>query len=138
MKNILSLNYEEAKSFLLKQSFVFKWWYFAKQIYRFNCSKSSSGSLIAETITTWSTLATAGWVKKFLRGKSFVITGTLTTMSRDQAADRIRALGGTFQTAVAKDTTYLVAGGKVGASKLKKAESYGTKVITEAELEQLI
>lgn len=68
-----------------------------------------------------------------LAGKSFVITGTLEAMSRDQAADRIRALGGTFQTAVAKDTTYLVAAGKVGSSKLKKAESYGTQVINERQ-----
>ncbi len=69
-----------------------------------------------------------------LVGMNFVITGTLTGMSRDQAADRIRALGGGFQSAVAKDTTYLVAGGKIGASKLKKAEQYGTKIITEQEL----
>lgn len=69
-----------------------------------------------------------------LSGKSFVITGTLETMSRDQAADMIRSLGGTFQTAVAKDTTYLVAGGSVGASKLKKAEQYGVKVISEQDL----
>ena len=53
-------------------------------------------------------------------------------MSRDQAAEKIRALGGTFQTSVGKDTTYLVAGGKVGASKLARAEKYGTKVIDEA------
>jgi DNA ligase (NAD+) len=39
---------------------------------------------------------------------------------------------------VAKDTTYLVAGGKVGASKLKKAESYGTKVINEEQLKELL
>jgi len=69
-----------------------------------------------------------------LLGKNFVVTGTLESMGRDEAADAIRALGGTFQTAVAKDTTYLVAGRKVGASKLKKAEQYGTKVINEAEL----
>ena len=67
-----------------------------------------------------------------LAGKSFVITGALQSMSRDQAAEKIRALGGTFQTSVGKDTTYLVAGGKVGASKLAKAERYGTKVIDEA------
>lgn len=73
-----------------------------------------------------------------LAGANFVITGTLTTMSRDVAADKIRALGGTFQTSVAKDTTYLVAGGKIGASKLKKAESYGTKIISESELLQLL
>ena len=69
-----------------------------------------------------------------LLGKNFVITGSLETMSRDEAADKIRALGGVFQSSVSKDTTYLVAGGKVGASKLKKAEQYGTKVITEADL----
>lgn len=73
-----------------------------------------------------------------LAGKSFVVTGTLTTMSRDEAADRIRSLGGTFQTSVGKDTTYLVAGGKVGASKLKKAESYGTKIIDEQALIQML
>ena len=73
-----------------------------------------------------------------LNGKSFVITGTLTSMSRDEAADRIRALGGTFQSSVGKNTAYLVAGGKVGASKLKKAEAYGTKVLTEAEFVEMI
>ena len=73
-----------------------------------------------------------------LVGLSFVITGTLQSMSRDAAAEKIRSLGGTFQTSVGKDTTYLVAGGKVGASKLKKAESYCTKVITEAELLEIL
>ncbi len=73
-----------------------------------------------------------------LVGKNFVVTGTLTTMSRDIAADKIRALGGTFQTSVAKDTDYLVAGGKVGASKLQKAEQYGTKVISEEQLIDLL
>lgn len=73
-----------------------------------------------------------------LAGKSFVITGTLETMSRDMAADKIRELGGVFQTSVGKDTDYLVAGGKVGASKLKKAESYGTQIIDEAALIKLI
>lgn len=73
-----------------------------------------------------------------LAGQNFVVTGTLESMSRDEAADKIRALGGTFQTSVAKDTTYLVAGGKVGASKLKKAESYGTKIVNEAAFKELI
>lgn len=73
-----------------------------------------------------------------LTGKSFVITGTLQAMGRDMAAEKIRTLGGTFQTSVAKDTTYLVAGGKVGGSKLKKAEMYGTKVISETELLKMI
>lgn len=73
-----------------------------------------------------------------LAGLNFVVTGTLESMSRDEASDRIRALGGTFQTAVAKDTNYLVAGGKVGASKLKKAEQYGTKIINEKEFLELL
>lgn len=73
-----------------------------------------------------------------LAGQSFVITGTLETMSRDHAAEKIRSLGGTFQTSVAKDTTYLVTGGKVGASKLKKAEKFGTKVIDETKLEEIL
>lgn len=73
-----------------------------------------------------------------LEGQNFVVTGTLESMSRDEAADKIRALGGTFQTSVAKDTNYLVAGGKVGASKLAKAEKYGTKVVSENEFLELI
>jgi DNA ligase (NAD+) len=73
-----------------------------------------------------------------LMGQSFVVTGTLRTMGRDDAAEQIRNLGGTFQSSVAKDTTYLVAGGKVGASKLKKAEAYGTKVIDEAAFLELL
>lgn len=73
-----------------------------------------------------------------LVGQNFVVTGTLESMGRDEAAERIRALGGGFQTSVAKDTTYLVAGGKVGASKLKKAEQYDTQVIGEAAFKQLL
>ena len=69
---------------------------------------------------------------------NFVVTGTLETMGREVAADKIRALGGTFQTSVAKDTTFLVAGGNVGASKLEKAKKYGVKVIDEKEFLNLI
>lgn len=73
-----------------------------------------------------------------LVGMNFVITGSLESMSRDEAAAKIRALGGTFQTSVGKDTTFLVAGGKVGASKLAKAEKYGIKVINEKEMLELL
>jgi DNA ligase (NAD+) len=112
------------------------------------------GLKVAESILAWFTdednqnlifkfneLGVRPWHKDAkgpLTGKSFVITGTLSSMSRDEAADRIRELGGTFQTSVGKNTTYLVAGGKVGASKLKKAEQFGTKVITEAELAEML
>jgi len=73
-----------------------------------------------------------------LVGKNFVVTGSLESLSRDEAADKVRGLGGTFQSAVAKDTDYLVAGGKVGASKLKKAQQYGTEIIDEAAFLKLI
>ena len=73
-----------------------------------------------------------------LTGKNFVVTGTLESMGRDEAAEKIRALGGTFQTSVGKDTTYLVAGGKVGASKLAKAKKNGTEVIDEQKLLELL
>ena len=73
-----------------------------------------------------------------LAGQSFVITGSLKTMSRDEAAEKIRERGGTFQTSVGKGTTYLVAGGKVGDSKLKNAAKYGTKVIDENSFLEII
>lgn len=73
-----------------------------------------------------------------LHGKSFVVTGTLESMGRDLAAERVRALGGTFQSSVGKDTDYLVVGANVGASKLKKAEKLGTKRLTEQEFLKII
>lgn len=73
-----------------------------------------------------------------LNGVSFVITGSLLSMSRDDAADIIRLQGGTFQSAIARDTTYLVVGEKVGESKLKKANQYGTKIINENQLIEMI
>lgn len=73
-----------------------------------------------------------------LVGKNFVVTGTLQAMGREEAADEIRARGGTFQSAVGKDTDYLVAGGKVGGSKLKKAEQYGTHILSEKDFLKLL
>lgn len=73
-----------------------------------------------------------------LSGKTFVITGGLTSMSRDAAAEKIRALGGTFQSAISKDTDYLVVGANVGASKLAKAAKLGTKQISEDEMLEML
>jgi len=69
-----------------------------------------------------------------LSGQNFVVTGSLQTMSRDAAAEKIRALGGTFQSSIGKDTDYLVVGANVGASKLAKAAKLGTKQLSEDEL----
>ncbi len=73
-----------------------------------------------------------------LSGKNFVITGSLESMSRDQAAEKIRALGGTFQSSLGKDTDFLVVGNNVGASKLTKAEKYGTKQLDEVVLLKML
>ncbi len=73
-----------------------------------------------------------------LSDKKFVVTGSLESMSREQAAEKIRALGGTFQSSVGQDTDYLVVGANVGASKLKKAEKLGTKQIDEAEFNKIL
>jgi DNA ligase (NAD+) len=73
-----------------------------------------------------------------LSGKSFVITGSLESMSRDEAAEKIRTLGGTFQTSIAKGTTYLVMGTKAGQSKVDKARKLGTEVIDEKKLLELL
>ena len=69
-----------------------------------------------------------------LKNMSFVVTGSLEMMSREEAGERIRALGGTFQSAVGNETDYLVVGAHVGESKLVKARKLGTKQITEKEL----
>jgi DNA ligase (NAD+) len=59
-------------------------------------------------------------------------------MGREQAAERIRALGGTFQNSIAKDTTYLVVGHNVGASKLAKAARLGTIQLDEQAFLKLL
>jgi DNA ligase (NAD+) len=76
--------------------------------------------------------------KGSLHSKSFVVTGTLESMGRDLAAERVRKLGGTFQSSVGQDTDYLVVGANVGESKLKKARAFGIKQITEQEFLKLI
>jgi len=73
-----------------------------------------------------------------LAGKAIVITGTLESMSRDDAAERIRGLGGKFQNSVGKDTDYLVVAESPGASKVNDAAKYQTKQITEKQLLALI
>jgi DNA ligase (NAD+) len=73
-----------------------------------------------------------------LAGKKFVVTGSLESMGREEAAEKIRALGGTFQSSVGKDTDYLVVGANVGESKLTKARKLGTKQINEKELLNLL
>jgi DNA ligase (NAD+) len=113
------------------------------------------GGIVAESIVEWFSDPTNQHVLKLfakygvepetvkkvggpLAGQNFVVTGTLEAMSREEAAERIRSLGGTFQSSVGKDTDYLVVGANVGASKLTKATRLGTPQITEQALLKLL
>ena len=72
-----------------------------------------------------------------LEGKNFVLTGTLQTMAREIAKERIRKLGGETSESVSQKTDFLVAGESPG-SKLNKAQKLGIKIITEKEFLELI
>jgi DNA ligase (NAD+) len=72
-----------------------------------------------------------------LAGKTFVLTGTLPVLTREDATALIVAAGGKVSGSVSKKTDYVVAGEAAG-SKLAKAESLGVKVIDEAELRALL
>jgi DNA ligase (NAD+) len=72
-----------------------------------------------------------------LFGKIFVLTGTMSGMTRDAAKDRIQAAGGKVTGSVSKKTDFLVAGDKAG-SKLTKAQNLEVTVLNEVELEKLL
>jgi DNA ligase (NAD+) len=72
-----------------------------------------------------------------LEGKTFVLTGTLPSVSRDEATKRIRAAGGKVTGSVSKKTDYLVAGDSPG-TKLAKAEEVGTEILDEDGLLELL
>jgi len=72
-----------------------------------------------------------------LAGLTFVLTGTLPSLSRSQAQQLIEAAGGKVSSSVSKKTSYLIAGSEAG-SKLAKAESLGVAVLDEAGLRELL
>lgn len=81
--------------------------------------------------------ATAAAQGTALAGRSVVVTGTLPTLSRQQAEQLIREAGGNASSAVSRKTAYVVAGDNPG-SKLSKAQSLGIPVITEARLLEIV
>jgi len=72
-----------------------------------------------------------------LSGKTFVLTGTLGTMSREEATEAIQARGGKVTGSVSKKTNHVVAGAEAG-SKLVKAESLGISVLDETAFRNLL
>jgi DNA ligase (NAD+) len=67
-----------------------------------------------------------------LQGKTFVLTGEMVTMTRNQAGEEIAQRGGKVSGSVSKKTTYLIAGDNAG-SKLTKARELGVTVLNEQE-----
>jgi DNA ligase (NAD+) len=75
--------------------------------------------------------------KSVLAGKTFVLTGSLPTLTRDEAKALIRKAGGNISSAVSQETDFVVAGEEAG-SKLDKATQLGIKVINEQEFVHML
>lgn len=73
-----------------------------------------------------------------LIGKSYIVTGTLSSMGREEAEDKLRELGATVTSSVTKNTTALIVGEKPGKSKITKANKLGIKTINEEEFLKLV
>ncbi len=93
------------------------------------CRRLSAAGLLTES--------TAKPTDDLFAGLTFVLTGTLPTMTRDEAGERIKAAGGKVSGSVSAKTSYVVAGEAAG-SKLTKAQSLGVPVIDETELLSMI
>lgn len=93
------------------------------------CRKLQSLGLVTEAV--------AAPVGDKLSGLTFVLTGTLPTMSRDEAAALIKAAGGKVSGSVSSKTSYVVAGDAAG-SKLTKAQSLGINIIDEEKLMEML
>jgi DNA ligase (NAD+) len=85
----------------------------------------------------WAQLAGSQGAHAHLAGKTFVLTGTLPSLSREQAQALIEAVGGKVSGSVSKKTSFVVAGEEAG-SKLAKAIELGVQVIDEAGLQSLL
>jgi len=79
---------------------------------------------------TWPEGAGAGPVGGVFAGKTFVLTGTLPTLTRDQAKERIEAVGGKVSGSVSKKTDFVVAGAEAG-SKYDKALELGIRILDQ-------
>jgi DNA ligase (NAD+) len=85
----------------------------------------------------WTEGEPAAAVNSPIAGKTFVLTGTLPTLTRDAAKDMIEVLGGKVAGSVSKKTDYVVAGAEAG-SKLEKAQALGVAILDEVQFRELI
>jgi DNA ligase (NAD+) len=105
-----------------------------------NVAQPSNRKLIAELKDLGLKMAaplTSAGAPGPLSGKTFVLTGTLNTMSREQATEAIQSLGGKVTGSVSKKTDHVVAGADPG-TKLAKAEALGISVLDEAAFRKLV
>ena len=103
--------------------------YFSHEQNRALCRRLTEAGLV--------TISTAAPTSDRYAGKTFVLTGTLPTMSRDEASALIKAQGGKVSGSVSKKTDFVVAGEAAG-SKLTKANELGVTVIDEATLLEML
>ena len=109
----------------------------AKSVYDYFHTQENT-DLIREFISLGFQFDDTGIVKTDeLAGKTFVLTGTLNTMTREEASSRIKLMGGKTSSSVSKNTSYVVAGANPG-SKLDKAEKLGVIILTEDEFLKLV
>lgn len=108
----------------------------AKSIYEYFQNKNNL-KLIAKLQKTGVKILSAKEVKGKLAGQTFVLTGSLSDLSRNEAKDKIEALGGSWSESVSKDTDYVVAGNKPG-SKFAKAKKLGITILPEAEFLKIL
>ncbi|MEO0932586.1 MAG: BRCT domain-containing protein, partial [Cyanobacteria bacterium J06641_2] len=76
-------------------------------------------------------------ISKKFEGKTFVVTGTLPTLSRDEAKELIQKYAGKVSNSISKNTDYLVVGENAG-SKLTKAEKLGIAQLSEEQLLEMV
>mgnify|MGYP006273854289 FL=1 len=93
--------------------------------------------LIALGVNPQEQLMVSAQMNEQIHGKTFVLTGTLPTMSRDQAKELLEAAGAKVAGSVSGKTHYVVAGSDAG-SKLEKAQQLGISVIDETELLKML
>jgi len=115
------------------------------------------GPIVAESIVDWfvdkenqkllsrllkqikikQSVASSQYQGKKLKNKIFVLTGTLGSMSREEAKQKIRAIGGSISGSVSKETDYVVSGENPG-SKYENAQKLGVKILNETEFQNLL
>ncbi|NLE07322.1 MAG: NAD-dependent DNA ligase LigA [Parcubacteria group bacterium] len=151
-------NVGEETAHLLAQNFQFSIFNFQKATKEELEKIEGIGPIVARSIVDWfknkentkllskllqqikieqPTISNQQAVKNRLKGKIFVLTGTLKTMDRDEAKEKIRALGGGVSSSVSKETDYVVVGENPG-SKYDNALKLGVKMLNEDQFKDLL